>query len=284
MMSRFQLGFSVFVFALLAADALWGRELRESRVIEESFSIPPAAGVTVIVDNIFGSVDVRAHESEVVVLVAREERSADSPEAMARSWEETGLQIEHNGGEVEFYVDGPFRDGDCRCSGPSYEVRYDFELLVPQRANFIISTVNDGDIRIAGVEGDFEVSNVNGSIHLSGLGGSGEVETVNGEITAVFEKNPRSDTRFVTINGDVEARFQPDLSADLDLESRWGEVWTDYPVVPLANPAPLRRKEGGRTVIEISDRSRVRVGDGGPELVFETLNGDIYVRRSASSG
>lgn len=283
-MSRFKLGVLSLELVVLAVTPLWGRDLRESRTIEEEYSIPPGATANVIVDNIFGSIDVRAHDSELVILVAHEERFAESSDAMARSWKETGLEIEQRAGEIEFLVDGPFRDGDCCCSDSGYEVRYDFDLIVPQSASFTISTVNDGDITISGVKGDFRVANVNGSIHLSGLAGSGDVETVNGEITATFDENPRGDTRFVTINGDVEARLQPDLSADLDLASRFGEVWTDYSVAPLPNPAPLRRKEGGRTVIEINDRSRVRAGNGGPLLVFETLNGDIYVRRSASSG
>lgn len=275
---------------LLASSSAFSEELRESRVLEESYTLKSDGPPRIVVDNIFGSINIRGHRSDVVLLKARETHFAESAAAMARSWDEVGLEVFQRDAEIEFFVDGPFRRSDCedrrrssRREDPNYQVRYDFEILVPSQARLLVKTVNDGDIAVVDVRGDFEVSNVNGSIRLSGLAGSGSAETINGEVSAQFDVNPRAATRFSTINGEVDVHFQPDLSAELRLEAKWGEIWTEYAVRPLPNPAPTRRVESGRTVIEFNSGSRVQVGAGGPILEFETLNGDIYVRRSEGS-
>jgi hypothetical protein len=241
------------------------------------------------VDNVFGSVVVRGHDSDSVIVIAKETRTAASAEGIARSWNEVELKIFRRQGELELFVDGPFRNQDDRHrwsswndNDPTYWVKFDFEILVPQTTHFSVKTINDGDIEVTDVRGDFEVSNVNGSIKLDGLDGSGDIETVNGEIWARFAANPTADTRFITVNGEVDARFQPNLSADLQLKARWGEMWSEYPVEPMPGLLPSRRSENGRTVIEFNSGSRVRVGNGGPTLYFQTLNGDIFVRRSTS--
>ena len=279
------------VLVFLASSSAFGETLRETRVIEESYTLKSEGPPRVVVDNIFGSVSIRGQQIDAVQLKVQETRVAETTEGLARARDEVGLEVFQRDGEIEFFVEGPFRRPDCedrrqgfRSDDPDYQVQYDFEILVPSQARLLVKTVNDGDIEIVGVRGDFEVSNVNGSIRLAGLAGSGSAETINGEISAQFDVNPRAATRFSTINGEVEAQFQPDLSAELRLEAKWGEVWSEYVVRPLPNPAPTRRVDSGRTVIEFSSGSRVQVGAGGPILEFETLNGDIYVRRSEGSG
>ena len=132
------------------------------------------------------------------------------------------------------------------------------------------------------VRGDFLVRNVNGSIDLAGMSGSGEAVTVNGPVVVSFAANPRDDSHFETVNGKIDVSFQPGLSADLDMTARWGELWSEYEVSPLPSPPPTRRTKGSRTIIELPRGTRVRVDDGGPTHSFETLNGNIYVRKGTS--
>ena len=262
----------------------FAEDLTVSRTIEETLQFSGDAPGRLIVDNIFGSVRVYGHRDESVVVVAVETRIAETEQGLERSKREVDLKIFERAGEIELFVDGPFRCREGRHGWPdrqpTYRVQYDFEIRVPSATSFTVKTVNDGDIEISDVRGDFQVSNVNGSVRLDGLAGSGEIETVNGEIWARFAVNPTSATRFITVNGEVDARFQPDLSADLELKARWGEMWSEYPVEAGPGPPPSHRTEKGRTVIELDSGSRVRVGTGGPTLYFETLNGDIFVRRS----
>lgn len=278
---------STFVGLLLLTVPALATEISESRTIEETLGFDGSGGKRLIVDNVFGSVSIQSQKGNSIVMAVQETRYARTVEGIARSKQEVDLKIYRRDGEIELFVDGPFRHSDDRhCWShfrdhrPTYRVQYDFEILVPDSTDLDVRTINDGDIKITDVRGNFHISNVNGSVRLEGLDGSGEVETVNGEIWASFTGNPTADTRFVTVNGEVEARFQSDLSADLELKARWGEVWSEYSVEPLPSSPPTQRTDNGRTVIEFDSSSRVRVGDGGPTLYFETLNGDIFVRRN----
>ena len=264
-------------------------ELSDSRNVRESISFESSGARVVVVDNVWGSVTVEGYEGDTVEMTAVETVRARSTERIDQARREVELQIRKEGGEIELYVDGPFR---CRDRGERgncwnrwhdrYEVIYDFSIQVPHDADIEVRTVNHGDIEVSGVHGDFLVQNVNGSIELSGLAGSGEATTVNGPVVASFVSNPKSDSHFETINGKIDVSFQPGLSADLEMLARWGELWSDYKVEPLPSPGPIKRTEGGRTVIELQRGSRVRVAGGGPTHSFETLNGNIYVRKGTN--
>jgi hypothetical protein len=191
---------------------------------------------------------------------------------------------------ISLYVDGPFRDCDCdggengrrrrtgnRWRDRQYEVRYDFVLKVPRRVGLTLSTVNRGDIKIEGTTGDFEVTNVNGGIEMLDIAGSGRVGTINKDVRIVFRTNPIGPSSFKTLNGDVVVSFQPPLAADLRLKTFNGGMYTDFETTALPTLTPVSERKGGKFVYK-SDRSAgVRVGGGGPELRFETLNGDIRI-------
>lgn len=281
------------LLSVLWATALIGSaitvlaEVSESRTLSESLEFPSAAH-RLVVDNVHGSIVVGAHSAGTIEMVTQETIHARSQEKLARAKSEVRLEIYRDDGEIEFFVDGPFRDENNRHEWspihrkPGYQVVYDFEIRVPFDTELRLRTVNDGDIEVVDVRGDFQVHNVNGSIRLEGMAGSGEAETVNGPVAATFVSNPATDTRFATINGEIDVEFQPGLSADLEMDARWGELWIEYEVTALPQSPPVKKTRGDRTVIELGGGARVRVGSGGPTHSFETLNGDIYVRKGTN--
>jgi len=277
----------LMVVCVVAPSA--AEDLSDSRTLQESIAFEGSGTHRLVVDNVWGSIVVEGYAGDTVEMKAVETVRARTTERIEEARREVELQILRQKGEVELYVDGPFRcrkreePGNCwNRWHDHYEVIYDFEIKVPRGADLEVRTVNHGDIEVSGVEGDFIVRNVNGSIELSGLAGSGEAITVNGPVVASFVSNPAGDTHFETINGKIDVSFQPDLSADLEMVARWGELWSEYKVDPLPSLPPTKRTEGGRTVIEIQRGSRVRVENGGPTHSFETLNGNIYVRKGTT--
>jgi hypothetical protein len=240
-------------------------------------------GTPLVVDNVFGSIAVRGHGGGTVAMIATETVYARSAAKLERARDEVKLEVYREDGELELFVDGPFRDrGERRDRGrrdPGYRVVYDFEILVPRDTDLTLHTVNDGDVHVSGVRGDFDVRNVNGAIRLEGVAGSGSAVTVNGTVAATFAANPEADSLFRTLNGDVDLSFQPGLSADFDLKTTHGELWSAFPVSPLAAEPPTLSEKGGRTIIRMPGDTRVRVGGGGPRLSCETMNGDISIRK-----
>jgi hypothetical protein len=58
-----------------------------------------------------------------------------------------------------------------------------------------------------------------------------------------------------------------------------GDAFTDFDVTGVATAPEVRRSEDGNRY-RISDRKRtLRVGTGGVEHQFETLNGSIKIRK-----
>jgi DUF4097 and DUF4098 domain-containing protein YvlB len=158
-----------------------------------------------------------------------------------------------------------------------YRVTYHFDLQVPAATILKLRTVNHGEIRIENTAGDFDLGNVNGRIELSGVSGAGSAHTVNGPITASFATNPSAACSFKSVNGSIEASFQPSLAADVRLKTFNGAAYTDYEVTALPTISPTAQQHNGRFVYRGRDANHVRIGAGGPEIRFETLNGDIRI-------
>jgi hypothetical protein len=235
-----------------------------------------------IVDNVWGGIRVKAHPGREIRVSVQEHWTADTQDELSEARRTVKLDATQNTDTVKLLVNGPFRcngnDGGVSFRGrPQYRVRYEFEIYVPVDAVLNLRTVNQGSITAQGTRGDLEISNVNGGIDLVDVAGSGTVRTVNGPVQVTFSENPKSPVLFKTVNGQVTVEFQPDMSADLRFKTMHGQVYTDYEVTPLpAEPVKLDRSPG-KTVYRMNQFTGVRVGAGGPEHRFETLNGSIRI-------
>jgi DUF4097 and DUF4098 domain-containing protein YvlB len=266
-------------------------DLTATRTIEDSVAVAGERELVVIVDDVFGSIRVTAHDRDTVDLSAVETVRGKLQADLDRARAEVGLRTEHEPGRVAFRVrrlDGK-DNGDCPCRGnrwDDYSVDYAIEIKVPRTAAVDLSTVNNGDIVVEGVQGNFDVHNVNGAVRLTGLRGSGEISTVNGTIDAAFDRAPVSATSFKTVNGKVDVTFPQNLAADLALETLHGEMLTDFDTQPVARtitnePSNEPTRNGGKRVYSSRGPSLVRVGRGGPTYSFKTVNGAIYIRKAA---
>jgi hypothetical protein len=162
-----------------------------------------------------------------------------------------------------------------------YRVRTDVTVHVPATARFRVCGINSKTIDIAGVGGDFDVTNVNGAITVRGARGSGRATTVNGAVTVAFLDTPRDESLLKTVNGDITATFPASLSADLKLKTFHGGLFTDFDVTPVAaRPTAAPDRSNGRYVYRAGGFTLVRAGRGGPEITLQTLNGDVRVVRA----
>lgn len=246
-----------------------------------------AAAVEVSVDNVWGEITVEGTRGPDIEMVARRTIMAESKDKAQSARLEVKLDLAEKPNALSVYVDGPFRcndhDGHCGFRSrkdPGYIVKYDFELKVPFRTKLVLSTVMDGDVSVRGVEGDFDVANVNGEVRLADAAGSGEATTVNGGVRVSFRRPPAGTCAFTTVNGEVVLSFPEALSADFRIKSMNGDAYSDFPVTALPATAGKARKEGGRTVFKSDRFFGVRVGKGGPEIKLETLNGDILIKKT----
>lgn len=260
--------------------------VHSTRTIRETVEVDATEACRVIVANVWGDIRIRGHRREVVSVVAVETVRAESEAAAERAAREVALEVGSADDALLILVDGPFRDrrdwrrwsADHRHRG--YTVVYDLEVEVPSRCDLEARTVNEGEIVAADVAGALAVSNVNGGIRLDRMSGpGGTVTTVNGPIEAEFLRGPTELLAFRSVNGRIETTFPALLAADLRLQTTWGEMWSELELAPLAAPPPTRRRRDGRLIIESGRGAALRAGTGGPEISFETLNGDILIRK-----
>jgi len=263
-----------------AATLAYGFEQEEKETIRQNF--PAAARLEI--DNVTGFIHVTGYNGSEVQMVADKTIQAESQERLDAAKREVKLDTTQSGDTLTLYVDGPFR---CHCddrrsgihehSHPGYRVRYDFEVKVPAATFVRLGTVNGGEVRLENTTGDFDVGNVNGGIEIREVAGSGPVHTVNGKISVLFSKNPARNSSFKTVNGTIEASFRPNLSADVRLKTFNGQAYTDFDVTALPALSPVSEHRDGKFIYR-SDRSTgLRIGNGGPEFSFDTLNGNIRI-------
>lgn len=274
-----QKGLSVFFGLLIAMAPAAAADVEQNENIQKSFSLS-AGGRKLIVDNVNGGIQVTGYQGSEIRMLARKRLRADSQEKAEEARRDVKLDISQDGNMVRLYVDGPFRcrDGGVHIHGRlGYEVKYDFEVQVPRDTAIQLKTINDGQIKVEGVSGDYDLDNINGGIEMSEVAGSGRVYALNGKVRVSFRENPHGKSSFGSLNGEVRVTFQPALSADLRFKTFNGGVYTDFPVTYLPTPAAAAERHGARFVYKSNEWSAVRVGQGGPELSFDAFNGDIRV-------
>ena len=267
--------------AACSAHPVWKEEIRKVLHFKE----PASTSKKILVDNISGSIDVVGYDGDEVQLVVHKTIEAESERRLEEAKEKVRVDITEEEDRVLLYVDAPWRckDGSTNFRGTEYygfDVQCDFELKIPKKSNVTLKTVNDGRISVRAVDGDFIVHNVNGEIEMADIGGSGDASTVNGDVTVHFKSNPTESSSFKTVNGKVDIAFRDNLSADLRLKTFNGEAYSDFAMEPLPSKAFEVKHSKHRNVYRIGEFALVRVGKGGPELSFDTLNGNIYIARN----
>ena len=268
----------------MAGDHHHDWPVRDQETIEKT--LPLTGGpMRLVVDNVEGYVHVTGVSGSEVRITAHKTIRAETDSDLAQARSEVKLDISGKPGEVSAYYDAPWRcngqgDGCHSSERRFYSVVYDIDVAAPVSARLVVSTVNGGDIRIDKSGGDFDVNDINGGIEMTQIAGSGSVHTINGPVTIHFSRNPASACSFKSINGALDAWFQPGLSADLLFKVFNGQVYSDFDVAPRAVPAAVTtERRDGKFIYRSHGVAGGRAGNGGPELSFDTLNGSIRLHQ-----
>lgn len=262
-------------FIGIALLALSAGATAQDKPIRVPFSDPTRPG-ELHVSLLAGSIEVRGKDVKAVAITVHgrsEARDAPLPPRAAglhRLPQQPSLTIEE-------------QDNIVSVSSLSAQLA-DLVIDVPVATLLKLSTVNDGDITVQGVDSELEIGNVNGSITLTDVGGSVLAHTVNGQIVArLVRVTPQKPMSFTSLNGTVDVTLPASVRANLKLRTDRGSVLTDFDLTTLPQPSPTlvedTRKSGGRYRIEVNKFIYGAVNGGGPDIELRTFNGDIYVRK-----
>ncbi len=284
---------------LTAACGLQAQQHTETVNKELQFEKRNASNVLYLA-NISGHMDVEGYDGNVIQVEAKIKLMAKTQSRLDEAKESITIGVLDRMDTIAVYATNPCstytnerserggNDGwgynwnnqkDCHYN---YDYKVDFKVRVPRNVNLVVSTVNDGDVIIAGVDGNVKANNVNGSIALSHVSNATYAHTINGDVTLDFKANPTENARFYSLNGDIRANYLSGLSAEMSFKSFNGDFYTNIPSLEqMPNQLKMEKSSKGRGIAyKLDGKTMMRVRSGGIYLDFETFNGDVYVKEN----
>jgi hypothetical protein len=278
--------------AILCLAATTGRAQSFKEHINKEFPAPnPSAGVLAIY-NLNGPIKVEGYSGDKVVVDIDKTISAEDDDDLALGKREFQLGYDQHGDSIIIYIAEPFdtrphewrRDEGWQRRDHNYDFNLAFVVRVPFGMNLHVSTVNRGDVSVADVTGDLSVHNVNGAITILNAKGATVAKTINGNLTVNYITAPKGPSEYYTLNGKLQVTYPSNLSAVCQFKSWHGAFYTEFEnaeVLPVLVTKNEERRDA-KTVYKLNIAKRVQIGgSGGPLYKFETMNGNIYVKKQS---
>src|ERR1035437_4841489 len=265
------------------------REFKE-HLSKEFILAGDASHSTLFIYNISGFIKVEGYQGNKVLLEMDKTIGADDDKSLKEGKKEFRLAFDERTDTIMAYIAEPYDsrphrhwqyNDDHREIDYNYNV--DFTVKVPFGINLHISTVNDGVISVNNVSGTLYINNVNEEISVKNAKGTTFAHTVNGDVSVNYLNKPPEESSYYTINGNIRVSYQPGLSADLQFKSMNGEFYTDFQEVERlpARVTKVQEKKGDGIVYKLNAITSVRFGKGGKIFKFETLNGNVYIKKQS---
>lgn len=256
--------------------------------ISKQFTLQGAAsGTTLAIYNIWGSITVQGYSGNQVSIEVDETIRGKSAGDVETGKKEVKLGFDQKADSIIAYTAEPYdtrprrnwnREDHHRMD---YTVKLEYTVKVPYGMNLCVSTVNDGNVEVKDVYGALKVNNVNGGITIANAKGTTSAHTINGPLNVTYLSVPPDASSYYTLNGKLEVTYPANLAADLEFKSMNGQFYTDFPDAEIlpTRVSKTESKSGGGTTYKLSKNNGVRIGAGGKLFKFETLNGNIYIKK-----
>lgn len=240
--------------------------------------------------NISGFIKVEGYAGNKVLLEMDKTISGDDDKTLELGKKEFKLGFDQKMDTVMAYIAAPYDSRPKRNwqhnendRNIEYNCKVNFTVKVPYGTNLHISTVNDGAITVENVSGTLNISNVNEGISVKNAKGTTVAHTVNGNVSVNYLSNPPEASSYLTINGDIRISYQSGFSADLTFKSMHGDFFTDFTEAKMlpATTTKSQDSKGREAVYKLNTITTVRFGKGGKTFKFETLNGNVYIKKQS---
>jgi DUF4097 and DUF4098 domain-containing protein YvlB len=214
---------------------------------------PLASDGVIHLENVNGDIEIVAWDKAEVLLEAEKRAKTDA------DLDKVTLEIDATPARLsvktKYAKTGWF--GNINAS-----VRY--KLMVPAGARLArIDTVNS-NITVTGVRGSVDLDTVNGRIVATGLAADASLDSVNGGLSAEFASlDGVREVKLDSVNGRASVTLPKGAAARIDADSVNGSVSIEQQV-----------KLGKMKRHSLTGQ----IGEGGPSVSLETVNGSISIR------
>jgi len=274
---------------LVLCLSLGGYAQREETTFSRSLSFATQQAPLLILHNVSGNVKVESYSGNTVEIEVQQVLSGKSQRALQQAKDEVELVSRTEGDIIVVYpktpkvkakLNGRKLNYNINQTNEDYRFHYDLSVRVPYKTSLRASTINDGDVYVKKLRAsDMQLSNINGSVKAEDIDGLSSARTINGDIDITFSEQPSQDIDFNNINGKITVTFPDDLRANVRFKSMNGDLYTNYENVTTGPTAELTTSNKGVEKRYRLDKStRLQINGGGPQLSFDVLNGNVYVK------
>jgi DUF4097 and DUF4098 domain-containing protein YvlB len=253
------------VCALWVAWAVMGYasgHYEESQHFDQTFSVSGRAQVSL--ENVNGDVHIEVWDQAEVRVQA--EKFASSQELL----DELETEINAGRNSVRIHTHYPHHRSffGWFSSGSREHCKVEYTLTVPRGAELDSIDLVNGGLVVIGVQGGMEADLVNGDIIAKDIGGDLHLSTVNGSIRPEFvdmENVERIELK--SVNGKIKLVLPSEASASVRVKTLNGSLRNDFGL------EVCKHKYVGADM-------RGDIGGGDVDVIIETVNGGIEIRRS----
>ncbi|MEW2920224.1 hypothetical protein AB1A65_02070 [Muricauda sp. ANG21] len=263
------------------------KEFKETITKELPFS--NSSNNTVVVKNVFGSVNVEGYQGSKVILEVERKIMARNSEDLELGKKELQLKIIQEDNRIIFHPDAPYINFDtdklrynwCNDNGDiPYDHNLNFTIKVPNTVQVNVSTVNNGVIDVKNIRSKSIIAeNINGGISLSNIAGKTKVSCINGKVDISYAENPTEESMYHSLNGDITIAFQKSLSANISFKTMNGEMYTDFDVSKQFVKTSKNTGDNNKPKYKFEANPVVQIGSGQVDFDIETLNGDVFIKK-----
>jgi hypothetical protein len=258
---RARLGIVVATFTLFGiaqASSAHSGELTEE--FHQTYALN--ADGRVELDNINGDVHISIWDQNQVKVDAI--KYAGTKERLA----EARIEIDSRQDHLSIQTKYPDHDLNFNWGSRNNPAGVEYTLTVPRNARLDEIKLINGSLDISSVKGEVHASCINGRLEAHDLAGPSELSTVNGHLDVRFEQLPASSIKLDSVNGSIDLTIPSDSRAEIEASTVSGGIENDFGL------HVNRHTYVGHDL-------RGELGDGGPRIKLENVNGRIEIRHAS---
>ncbi len=208
----------LFAAGLSAAALAWADEDGATASVKLSAPGKPA---TLQINVPWADIHIAGTDGDTVTVVSSIDQKGKETrsDGLRRLDDEVSFELVEHDNTVSLRIagDNPWASHDA-----------EFKITVPRAMALDVKTETGGDLSVKDIDGDIDISNMNGEVKLDGISGSAVVNTMNGEVHALYAKAPQKLVSITSMNGEVDLRVPADTKANIRLRSHNGSILTDF--------------------------------------------------------
>jgi hypothetical protein len=155
-----------------------------------------------------------------------------------------------------------------------------YTFYIPDKAKLFINDLHaqvNTTYNIEAIKGEIEINALNSDISLNSISGPVVANATNGNVIANF-MNMKMDqpNSFLSVNGFVDVTLPNNTAADLQLNTVNGEAYTDWDIKVEKDASAAMPVVANMNMFNIEGT----INGGGTPVSIQSVNGDIYLRKS----